>query len=574
MVDKKIVADILEGIGTLLELKGENRFRCLAYYNASRAIDALPDDVQQRVAAGTLTDIKGIGEAIAEKITELVTTGHLKYYEQLKSSLPAGLMGLLDVQGLGPKRVKRLYDKLKITNVQELAVACKANRLLKLAGFGEKMQENILKGISYLSRHQDQHLYPEALAAAMVLVEELKRNRAVRTIELGGSLRRKKELIRDVDLLVASLTPQPVMEQFTSLKAVERVLAHGETKSSVLLASGIQCDLRVVTEREFPYALHYFTGSQEHNTAVRARAKRRGMKLSEYGLFRGERLLACQDEAELFKKLGLSYIPPELRENMGEIEAAEEDKLPTLITEDDIRGVFHTHTTYSDGVATIEQMVKAAIAEGLDYIGLSDHSQTAHYAHGMKPEAVRRQHREIDEIAKHYPTIRIFKGAEVDILPDGRLDYSEDILRTFDFVIAAIHSGFQMTEAAMTKRILTALQHPQVTFLAHPTGRLLLSREPYAVNLEAVLREAAKRGVIVEINANPHRLDLDWRMIKHAKELGVKLSINPDAHRTDGISDVRYGVGIARKGWLERGDVLNTMSATAVASVLTKRHGR
>lgn len=571
-IDKKHVADLLEEIGTLLELTGDNPFRCLAYYNASRAIDALPDDLRARVDAGTLTEIKGVGEAIADTITELMTTGHLAYYEQLKAKTPPGLLEMLRVQGLGPKRVKILYDKLRIKNLQELEAACRANQLLKLAGFGAKTQENILKGLAYLAQHQDRHLYPEALQAAQELVAALRREPAIQAIEIGGSLRRKKEIIRDIDLLVASAHPARVMERFTSLPGLERVLAHGETKSSVILQSGIQCDLRVVTAREFPYALQYFTGSQEHNTAIRGRAKKQGMKLSEYGLFKGARLVPCQDETELFKRLGLAYIEPELREHMGEIAAAEDGRLPRLIERKDLRGVFHVHTRYSDGAATLEEMTKAAIAQGLEYVGFSDHSQSARYANGMSPETVLRQHREIIEVQRKFPNIRIFKGAEVDILNDGRLDYPDSVLQRLDFVIASVHSGFTMSEAAMTKRILKALAHPRVTFLGHPTGRLLLQREPYAVDMDAVLREAAKLNVVVEINANPMRLDLDWRMMQHAKELGVTFSINPDAHRTDGVADVMFGVGIARKGWLERSDVVNTQPAAAITRWLAKRH--
>ena len=573
-IDKKHVADVLEEIGVLLELKGDNPFRCIAYSNAARAIDGLSDDVGTRVAAGTLTEIKGVGDAIAEKITELVTTGHLKYYEELRAKTPPGLLEMLRVQGLGPKRVKLLHDKLHIKSLQELEAACRADKLLKLAGFGRKTQENILKGLAYLTQHQDRHLYPEALAAAQELVEELKRERAIQAIEISGSLRRKREIIRDVDLLVASAHPERVMARFTALSGIERILAHGDTKSSVILKSGIQSDLRVVTEREFPYALHYFTGSQEHNTAIRGRAKKRGMKLSEYGLFKGKRLIPCKDEEGLFKKLGLAYIEPELREQTGEIEAAEEGRLPRLIERHDLRGVFHAHTHYSDGAATIEHMVKAALEQGLEYIGLSDHSQSARYANGMTPETVLRQHQEIAAVAQQFPRIRIFKGAEVDILSDGRLDYPEDVLQRLDFVIASVHSGFTMSEADQTRRILKALAHPRVTFLGHPTGRLLLSREPYAVDLDAVLRAAAQHRVIVEINANPQRLDLDWRMMKHAKALGVTFSINPDAHRTEAIADVTFGVGIARKGWLERADVVNTQPVTSIAQWLMSRHGQ
>lgn len=570
-VTKQEVSEILDEIGTLLELKGENPFKSRAYANASRTIAALEMDLGEAVRSGALKEVKGIGAALFEKIGELVTTGKLAYYEELKAAVPAGLLEMLRIPGLGPKRARLIHEQLGISTIGELEYACNENRLLKLEGFGPRMQEKILQGIQYVRRQKGLFHYPVAAGEAERLYDALKAHKAVKRIAVAGSLRRRKEVVKDIDLLVSSERSGPVMEAFTAHPEVDEVVAKGETKSSVRLKSGINADLRVVSDAEFPYALHHFTGSKEHNIAMRGRAQRLGFKMNEYGLFQGEKPVPCRNEEEIFSKLGLDFIPPELREDMGEIAAAESKNLPKLVEEKDIRGIFHNHTVYSDGNATLEEMVGAARAAGYEYIGISDHSRSAQYAHGLEVERVYEQQKAIDALQKKHKDITIFKGTECDILPDGTLDYPDDVLASFDFVVASIHSKFKMTEAEMTKRIVRAIKNPYVTILGHPTGRLLLTREAYPVDMRAIIKAASDHGVAIELNANPMRLDLDWRLGPTAVELGVPVSINPDAHSVEGIRDVRYGVGIARKGWLTREAVFNTKSATEMKKVLAKR---
>jgi DNA polymerase (family X) len=574
-MDKKIVAEILEEIGTLLELKGENPFKTRAYFNAARVIEGLEEDLDGLVESNEIGKLKGIGQALTEKITELVTTGRSEYYEKLKTEFPSGLMELLRVPGLGPKKVKALYEKLGISNIGELEYACNENRLLDLEGFGERSQEKILQGIQYLKKSHGLFLFSIGWEEAQALEAALRGHKKIQRLSVAGSLRRRKEIIKDIDLVVSTRDSAAVMAFFTTLPQVEAVTAKGDTKASVILKSGITADLRAVSDTEFPYAIHHFTGSKEHNIAMRARAQQMGLKMNEYGLFREKdnHLIPCKDERAIFKALGLAYIPPELREDLGEIAAAESDGagLPDLLCEDAVKGVFHTHSTYSDGNASLEEMVKTARRLGYQYIGISDHSQSAYYAHGLKEDDLKKQHAEIDELRQKYKDITIFKGTEADILADGSVDYGEEVLANFDFVIASIHSRFKMTEEEMTKRIIKAMSNPYVTMLGHPTGRLLLAREGYPLNIPKVIEAARRHHVIVEINANPHRLDLDWRFGKLAKEHGVKVSINPDAHSTEGLRDVAYGVGIARKGWLGSQDVVNTMTREEMGTFLQNR---
>jgi DNA polymerase (family 10) len=582
-MDKNEVAQVLEEIGTLLELKGENPFKCRAYHNASRVIAALTTDIKPLVESGELKNIKGIGEGLAEKINEMVNGGKLKYYDDLKKSLPAGLLEMLRIQGLGPKRIKLLYEKLRIKTVDQLKEVCEKHRLAAIEGFGEKTEENILKGIELLRKHIDKHLYPSAKEAADRIYLTIKKEKGIVRSEVAGSLRRKKEVIGDIDILVSakrSVAPG-LMEVFTSHPDVAEVLARGETKSSVVLKSSINCDLRVVDDSEYPFALAYFTGSKEHNIEMRSLAKKFGWSLNEYGFSelgaeekrgKAKRIVRCKDEEDIYKALELSYIPPELRENMGEIEAAEKGKIPRLIEEKEIRGTFHCHSTYSDGANSIEQMVRAARDLGWEYLGIADHSESAAYAGGLTEARVKEQLNEIDDLNDKLKDFRIFKGNEVDILPDGSLDYTDKVLASFDYVVASVHSKFKMTEVEMTKRITKALKNKYVTMLGHPTGRLLLSREAYPVNMIEVIDVAAENGKIIEINAHPLRLDLDWRLCKYAKEKGVLIAINPDAHNTDGMKDVFYGVGTARKGWLEKKNVLNTGSLPEVTKYLSSRN--
>ncbi len=570
-MDNKEIAQVLEEIAELLEIKGENPFKIRAYHNGARIVEGMSQDIADYVEKDALQQIKGIGVGLAEKIKELVKTGKCKYHHELKKLLPAGILDLLGIPGLGPKRAKVLYEKLKIKSVAELENACQKNRLLKLEGFGEKSQSKILGAIKHHKKTEGYFLISQAVDESEKFLKFLKKSKEIIRIEVAGSLRRHKEIVHDIDILISTKKSKPIHEAFTNYPSVDQVLAKGDTKSSVILKSGIQADLRTVTDQEFPYALYYFTGSKEHNVATRTLAKRMGLKISEYGIFKGKRLIPCKDEANIFKVLGLHYVPPELRENSGEIEAAKKGKLPKLIEVEDVKGIFHVHSTYSDGVASLEDMVRRAEELGYEYVGISDHSKTAVYANGLSEERVKKQHKELDRLQKKYKKIKIFRGTESDILGDGSLDYSDKFLDSFDFVIGSIHSRFNMSEKEMTKRICSAMEHPRMTFWGHPTGRLLLGRAGYAIDYDAIFETAKKHGVTIEINANPHRLDLDWRVCQRPKALGIKLSIHPDAHSVDGLSDVVFGIGIARKGWLEKHDVLNTMSVSEMEKFLEYR---
>jgi len=553
------ITRILDEIALLLEIKGENPFKSRAYQNAARTIESLEDDFEEVMRTGKLSALKGIGEALLKKITELYTTGRLRYYEDLKASIPPGHLEMLKIPGLGPKKIKALYDSLGIESIGELEYACHENRLLDLKGFGKKTQNKILEGIEFVKQYKEKRLYADVMPEARSLLQALASCEAVLGISLAGSLRRGNEVVKDIDILTASDRPMAVADCFTSLPTVASITANGETKVSVVLKSGINTDLRIVSQENFPYALHHFTGSREHNTALRGRAKRMGMKMNEYGLFSGDRLIPCRNEAEIFEALGLCFIPPELRENMGEIEAAENNEIPSLLNAGDIHGIFHIHTRASDGADSLEAIVYQAQALGYEYIGISDHSQSAAYAGGLTVDDIKRQHALIDELNEREAPFHIFKGIESDILADGRLDYDDEVLKLFDFVIAAIHSNFSMTEEAMNRRIMAALSHPLTTMLAHPTGRLLLAREPYALNLQLIIDCAAETGKILELNANPLRLDLDWRHLMHAKKKAVKIAINPDIHHLDGFGHMSAGINIARKGWLEPHDCINCL---------------
>ncbi|WP_026486184.1 DNA polymerase/3'-5' exonuclease PolX [Caldanaerobius polysaccharolyticus] len=570
-MDKKLIVNILNEIGLLLDLKGESPFKSRAYYNAARIIETLDRDIEQLVKEGKLKEVKGIGDALNRKLTELVTTGRLEYYESLKASIPSGLIEMMKIPGLGPKKIRALYEKLNITSVRELEYACLENRLVELQGFGEKTQKKIYDGIQFLKQYTGQHLYVEALDEANRLKEYLERTGLLSMCDIAGSLRRKKEIVKDVDILAVADSPEKLMDAFIAYEGVKEVVARGNTKSSVLLYSGINADLRVIKHEEYPYALHHFTGSKEHNTAMRHRAKQMGLKMNEYGLYSGDDLIVCKTEEEIFNALHMSYIPPELRENMGEIQAAERGDIPLLVEDRDIKGVFHVHTTYSDGSDSLYDMVQAARSLGYKYIGITDHSISAFYARGLDEEALLRQFEEIEQINREFEDIIVLKGIESDILPDGSLDYDEDILKKFDFVVASVHSHFNMSREDMTRRLVKAVENRYTKIIGHCSGRLLLAREGYDFDVYEVIDAAARCNKVIEINANPYRLDLDWRYVKYAKDKGVKLAINPDAHSVQGLKDIKYGIGIARKGWLEAKDVLNTYEIDEVMRILNGR---
>ncbi len=576
------IAQRLEELGTLFELRGENPFKCRAFHNAARIISTSTLDLAELARENKLTTIKGVGAGIAEVITEFIKTGKSAVYTKTRASFPDGILDLTRVPGLGPKRVKLLYEKLKIASLEQLRAAATAHRLAKLDGFGEKIEENILASIDRLERYQTKRLYRDAMPPAQEMLAALKKLPGVKSAEITGSLRRKKEVIGDIDILVSCEEKESarVMKTFTGHPLVESVIAAGETKSSVVLHGGINCDLRTVRPREYPFALMYFTGSKEHNVAIRGLANQLGWSLNEYALSplspapKGKKRRpppACASEKDLYRALGLAYVEPELREDMGEIEAARAGKLPSLLEERNIRGTFHCHTTASDGRATLEEMLAAASALGWEYLGIADHSKIAVYARGLTEERLKEQFREIDKLNERGGACRLFKGTEVDILPDGTLDWSDKVLARFDYVVASIHSKFTMTEAEATRRLIKAMKNKYVTMLGHPTGRLLLERDGYPVNMKDLLQAAADYGTIIEINADPLRLDLDWRYCRSAKELGITIAINPDAHSTEGLRNVYYGVNTARKGWLGPSDILNTFKLGKVETLLRKR---
>jgi DNA polymerase (family 10) len=501
--------------------------------------------------------------------------------DELRKSLPAGLVRMLRIPGLGPKKIKILHDQLKVTDLESLRAACEAGKVAELKGFGAKSQQKILEGIAYVDTIGNRVRIDQALPLGMALLERLRRLPGVIRAELGGSLRRRRETAKDIDIVLSSDDPKPIMKAFVTMPEVIQVVGHGETKSSVVasLVHGgeritLNADLRIVDDEQFPFALLYFTGDKAHNIHMRDLAQAKGLKLNEYALAGEKRSVKAKDEADVFKALGLDWIHPELRQDTGEIEAAAEHRLPKLVEADEIRGVFHNHTTYSDGNASLELMAKAAKALGFEYLGIGDHSKSLTVANGLTEERVRQQHEEIDALNKKLKGIRILKGIECDVLADGSLDFDDEFLRCFDYVVASVHTLFGMSEKDMTARIVRAVSNPRVTMLGHPSGRLSLRRDAYKVDLDAVLDAAARHGTMVEINAQPLRLDLDWAYVKRAKGLGITLVINPDAHTTGELEFFRYGVDTARRGWLEKKDVFNTRPLAEVVKELERRKAR
>jgi DNA polymerase (family 10) len=585
--EKAEVAAILDDVGTLLELDGGNPFEVRAYQNAARAVSALEGDIAVMVRNGMLAGVPGLGKTMVARVTELVTTGRLRLHEELLARVPAGLRQMTRIPGLGAKRVRQLHETLGITTLEELRTAAETDQVASVPGFGAKMQANILKGVEFLAQHQDRYRFDVAEAQATLVAQALGEMPQIVRLDVAGSLRRRRETIGDVDIVGSVAREEdrlPVMDRLVALPIVASVTGHGETKTSVVLRSGIALDVRLVLDDEYPYLLHHFTGSKQHHIALRSLALKEGIKINEYGLWRegqgsggtgqAERI-SCTDEADIYRTFGMAYIEPELREDRGEIEAARKGALPTLVTEADLRGILHVHSTWSDGGATLREMAEAARALGMEYLGICDHSRAAAYAGGLSPEAVRRQQAEIDALnAEFDPTFRILKGTECDILKDGSLDFDDETLATFDFVVASIHSNFNLPPAEQTARLLRALENPYCSILGHPTGRILLEREGYDPDLERVIARAGELGVAVEINADPHRFDLDWRWLRYATERGVRIPINPDAHSPAGLLNMRYGVGIARKGWLTRADVLNALPADELLAFFRQQRAR
>ena len=584
-MDKSQIAEILAEIGTLLELKGEVVFKTRAYANAARTIESLGEPLDKIIAENRLGEIKGIGEELQKKITELDATGKLAYYDELKASIPPGLLEMLQIPGLGPKKVKALHDKLGLQTVAELEAACAAGKVGALDGFGEKTQANIIEGIQRRRAYASRHLVSQALPIAESLLDALRSHPDVIRCGSAGSLRRRREVIGDIDLLASSKKPGNVLEFFTHQPAVLSVIAQGGTKASVLLEGGIQCDLRVVGDAEFPPALMYFTGSKEHNIQMRQRAVARGLRLNEYGLFRSNAetrdpalRVDGRTEEEIFQQLGLHYIPPELREDTGEIALAEKGPLPRLVEWSDLKGSLHNHSTWSDGHQRPSEIAQAMDELGLAYWAVTDHSKSSFQANGLDAGRVRQQVREIKQInerlAGEGSEFRLLTGTEVDILKDGKLDLPDDLLAELDVVVASLHQSFNQSEEEITARLIGAARNRYVHILGHLTGRLLLEREPYKVNHHAVIEACAATGTWIELNASPRRFDMDWRHWPYAKSKGVKCAINCDAHRLEHAGFLRLGAGIARKGWLEKKDVINTLPLEKLRAELQRKRSR
>ncbi|HEU5349808.1 MAG TPA: DNA polymerase/3'-5' exonuclease PolX [Ktedonobacterales bacterium] len=576
--DKAEVASVLEEVGTLLELDGGNPFEARAYQNAARTLTNAGGDITELLESGALAKLPGMGKTLVARITEFVTTGTLPLYDELLTRVPVGLRQMTRIPGLGPKRIRQIYEALGISTLDELKAAAETGAIAALPGFGAKSQENILKGLEFLASHQDYTLYPEAEAQAEAVASILRTLPQVVRLQVAGSIRRRKEIVGDIDIVGSVARPEdrkPVMDALLTHPLVASVTGSGDTKTSVVLDSGIALDLRLVNDTEFPFLLHHFTGSKDHNHALRSRAHAQGVKINEYGIFRDDHLIPCADEHEIYEALGMAYVEPELRADRGEIEAALEGTLPHLIEESDMRGILHVHSTWSDGKASIREMAEATIALGKEYLGMCDHSKYAAYAGGLDASAVRRQHAEIDALNREYEgRLRILKGTECDILRDGTLDYHDETLATFDFVVASIHSNFNLPPEEQTQRLIRAMENPYCSILGHPTGRVLLRRDGYAPDLERVIIRAGELGVAIELNADPNRLDLDWRWLRFATDRGVRIPLCPDAHTPEGLKNVRYGIGVARKGWLTAKDVLNTLGVDELLAFFAEQRRR
>jgi DNA polymerase (family X) len=583
---KSQIADCLEQIATLLELKDENPFKIRAYANAARSLETFGGNIPDLQDQEALAKIPGIGKSIAEKIKELAGTGSCKYLDELRAEFPAAILELFSISGLGAKKIKALYEQLHISSIEQLVQACQSGRVAELPGFGETTQAKICEAIERRAKHSGYFQFGQIAPETESLRRDLAAQPEALRVEVAGSYRRRREIVRDVDLVVATKKPSVITEFFAKHPLVESIIARGPTKTSVRLRSGIQCDLRVVSSAEYPFALNYFTGSKEHNIEMRSRALGRGWTLNEYRLGKlppdpkakkkrqSAKIPTICEEADLYRALGLDYVPPELRENCGEFEAAEKHSLPRLIEKENLRGTFHCHTVASDGHNTLEEMAAAAQDLGLEYLGVTEHSKSSIQAHGIDAAKLKSQILAVRKLNTKFRGFRLFAGVECDILRDGKLDFDDEILSELDFVIVSVHSVFNLSEAEMTKRVVRAIENPLVTILAHPTGRLLLKREPYSINIPAVLDAAAATGTWIELNAAPKRLDLDWRWWPLANEKSVKCVINPDAHRVERLQDLWFGIGIARKGWLTKSDVMNCLPLGKIETALAVKKSK
>ena len=553
------IADLFREIASILEIRGENPFRIRAYQRAAQNIEDLAEDIAGVSERGELEEIPGIGKDLAQKIGEILQTGTLQKLKELKRETPGELVEMIRIPGLGPKTVKLLYDRLKISSIDELEKKAREGELAGLPGIKKKTEENILQGIALLRQGMERTPLGMILPLSREIMEYVREGAKVDRIEVAGSLRRYRETVKDIDILVSSKKPGRIMEAFVSIPVAEEVLAKGKTKSSIRTRDGIQVDIRVVEKDAFGAALCYFTGSKAHNIRIRDLAVRKGLKINEYGVFRGEKLLGGKKEEEIFRAVGLPYIPPELREDRGEIEAAMEGRLPCLVERTDLKGDLHVHSTYSDGTATLEEIAARAREEKLEWIGVTDHSQSLKIAQGLSVQKLKEKIKSVRKFNEKSEHVRLLCGTEVDIRNDGSLDYPDSLLKELDLVIAAIHSGFKQDEKIITGRITRAMENPNVHIIAHPTGRLLGERGAYAVNMEKLLEQAGRTGTALEINAYPNRMDLNDIYVKAAREKGILLAIGSDAHILDQLAYLNLGISISRRGWLEKGDLLNTL---------------
>ena len=577
-MDKKDIVEVLERIGTMMEIKGENPFKVRAYFSGARTLQTMEEDLGTVIGEERLGDVPGIGKALTEKIETLFATGELEFYDKLLASVPPGLLDLLDIPGLGGKKIKALYEQLDVDSIESLTEACNEGKVSELKGFGEKTQEKILSGIKNREIYAARHLWWKARKVADRILPGLEDLPQVERVEAAGSLRRGMETVGDLDFLVASSDPGPVMDWFTSMEGIAEVTAHGDTKSSVRFEDGMQADLRVVPSEQFFFALHHFTGSKDHNVRMRQKALSLGLSLSEWGLRPEEEKdssrkagpVEAHSEEDIFKALGLQYVPPALREGMGEVEAAERNELPALLEYSDLKGCFHNHTTASDGRNTLEEMTAEADARGWEYLGIADHSKASFQANGLDEERLAKQVeaiRDLNESGKF--RCHVFAGSEVDVLSGGKLDFEDSVLDSLDYVVASVHNGLTQDEETMTARIITALEHPKVTMFGHLSARLLLRREPSQMNVSKIIDAAIANGKILELNANPMRLDMDWRHWRRAAEKGLLCCINPDAHAIDHFDYQLAGVNAARKGWLTTNNILNSRTLSEVKKYLS-----
>jgi DNA polymerase (family 10) len=558
------LADLFEKMADLLEFKGENPFKIRAYRKASRIIGDLTQDIEEVAQAQQLKGFPGIGEGMAEKIEEYLKTGRISRFEEAKKGISDELIAMMEIPGMGPKTLAMLHKEKKIDSLPTLEKALEEGSLIGLPGMGEKKAENIRRGIQLLRQSKGRMNLGIAFPIAKRIVESLREKVGFKTIEWAGSLRRMRETIGDIDILATGPDQKKIIHTFTRLPEVKEVLASGETKASVIVEGGIQIDLRVVDEGSYGAALQYFTGSKGHNIRLRGIAKAKGIKINEYGVFKGEKKIGGKEERDVYRALAMPWIPPELREDRGEIEASQMNRLPQLVQESEIKGDFHVHSKWSDGTASIEEIAKAAQKRGYQYVAICDHSKSLKIAHGLDESRLMKQMEEIDRVNEKLKGFRILKGTEVDIRADGKLDFSEKVLERLNLVIAAVHSGFKQDREKMTKRIIRALEHPHVRILAHPSGRLLGARDAYEVDMDQIMDAAKRHGKALEINAYFERLDLDDIYSRRAKETRVRLAIGTDAHHTDQMWMMSLGIAVAKRGWLEPPDVLNTLSLKAI----------